>query len=279
MTLPYIDQLLAQLARGNPQLERSFGRHIHWGYWPDPAAARPDQAEDYGRAAERLSLELLDLAGIAPGMRVLDAGCGFGGTLACLDERVERLDMTGLNIDPRQLQRAARVARPRPGSTLRFVAADACTLPFADASFDRVLAVECIFHFPSRAAFLAEVRRVLRPGGALVISDFVPSPFFAPFGRLPKLRALRRINVLGECDTSCTAAGYRALAARAGLRVTTLRDITRHTLPTYAFLKHLAQQSGGSRLVRGFSAPLIGLLDFYGRSGLLKYSLLRFDRG
>ncbi|WP_439594966.1 class I SAM-dependent methyltransferase [Falsiroseomonas sp.] len=279
MTLPYIDQLLGQLARGNPALERSFGRHIHWGYWPDPASARPDSPEDYGRAAERLSLELLALAEIRPGMRVLDAGCGFGGTLATLDERVERLDLVGLNIDPRQLQRAARLAQPRPGSAINFVAADACTLPFADASFDRVLAVECIFHFPSRSAFLAEVRRVLRPGGVLVLSDFVPSPLFAPLGRLTKLKALRRINLLGECDTSCTAAGYRALAARAGLRVTTLRDITRHTLPTYAFLKHLARQAGGSRLVAGFSGPLIGLLDFYGRSGLLKYSLLRFDRG
>ncbi|MBU8540069.1 class I SAM-dependent methyltransferase [Falsiroseomonas tokyonensis] len=278
MTLPYIDQLLGQLARGNPALERSFGRHIHWGYWPNPAAARPDSPEDYGRAAERLSLELLDLAEIRPGMRVLDAGCGFGGTIATLEERVERLDLVGLNIDPRQLQRAARLAAPRPDSRIGFVAADACTLPFADASFDRVLAVECIFHFPSRRAFLAEVRRVLRPGGVLVLSDFVPSPFFAPFGRLPKLKALQRINVLGECDTSCTASGYRRLAALAGLRVATLRDITRHTLPTYAFLKYLARHHGGSRLVAGFSGPLIGLLDFYGRSGLLKYSLLRFDR-
>ena len=278
MTLPYIDLLLNQLARGNPEMERSFGRHIHWGYWPDPAAARPDSPEDYGRAAERLSLELLDLAAIEPGMRVLDAGCGFGGTIACLEERVAGLDLVGLNIDPRQLQRAAMLARPREGSRIGFVAADACTLPFADASFDRVLAVECIFHFPSRAAFLAEVRRVLRPGGALVISDFVPAPVFAPLGRLLKQPVFRRINVLGECDTSCTEAGYRRIAAANGLAVTRFRDITRHTLPTYAFLKALVRGGRGARLARGLSTPFIGMLDLYGRTGLLRYSLARFDR-
>lgn len=278
MTLPYIDLLLGQLARGNPQLEQSFGRHIHWGYWPDPAAARPDSAADYAAAAERLSLELLALADIAPGMRVLDAGCGFGGTLACLEEATPSLEMVGLNIDPRQLARAAGLARPRPGNAISFVGGDACTLPFADTSFDRVLAVECIFHFPSRAAFLAEVRRVLRPGGALVLSDFVPAAAFVPMGRLLRRPALRHYNVLGDCDVSASAATYRRLAKANGLRLTTLRDITRHTLPTYAFLRKLVGRGRGRRLAAGLSAPLVGLLDLIGRTGLLRYSLLRFDR-
>ncbi|WP_437167876.1 class I SAM-dependent methyltransferase [Falsiroseomonas sp. E2-1-a4] len=278
VSLPYIDQLLAQLARGNTALEQSFGRHIHWGYWPDPASAQPDRPEDYAQAAERLSLELLDLADITPGMRVLDAGCGFGGTLACLQDRVELLDLTGLNIDPRQLQRARQLSEPRPGSSLRFVAGDACTLPFADASFDRVLAVECIFHFPSRAAFLAEVRRVLRPGGALVISDFVPASAWVPMARMARWPVLERLNLFGACDVTCSAAGYRRMAAQAGLPVTTLRDITRHTLPTYAFLGRMLAR--GTK--RGFGQNLarsgLGMLDWVGRRGLLRYSLLRFDR-
>lgn len=278
MSLPYIDLLLKQFARGHAALETGFGRHIHWGYWPDPAAARPHSAEDYAQAAERLSLELLDLAAIAPGMRVLDAGCGFGGTLACLEERVEGLGLIGLNIDPRQLRRAADLARARRGSSVRFVAADACTLPFADASFERVLAVECIFHFPSRAAFLAEVRRVLRPGGVLVLSDFVPAPVFKPMGRLFKHPALRRINLLGACDTSCTEADYRRLAAEHGLRVTVLRDITRNTLPTYAFLQQLQRRGRGWHLAARLSAPLFAAMAMIGRRGLLRYSLLRLEK-
>ncbi len=274
MSLPYINMLLKQFARGNPVLETSFGTHIHWGYWPDPAAADPSSPADYAVAAERLSLELIELAGIAPGMRVLDAGCGFGGTLALLNDRIPDLDLTGLNIDARQLARAVQMAAGRPGRPPAFVAADACRLPFADASFDRVMAVECIFHFPSRAAFLQEVWRVLRPGGALVLSDFVPAPVFAPAGRALKLPLLKRFNMLGECDTSCTAAQYRRLAEEAGLSLAVLRDVTRNTLPTYPFLSRLV---GGGALGR-LSRTLVFVMDFTGRRGLLRYSLLRFDK-
>jgi SAM-dependent methyltransferase len=278
LSLPYIDQLLEQLADGNPVLEHSFGRHIHWGYWPDPCAARPDSPEDFGTAAERLSQELLALADIRPGMRVLDAGCGFGGTLASLREKVEGLELVGLNIDERQLQRAAALIHPRPGSSLGFVAADACTLPFADASFDRVLAVECIFHFPSRDAFLSEVRRVLRPGGVLVLSDFVPAPVWMPVVRLGMRLGIDRVPFFGACDISCSAVGYRRLAAQTGLSLATLRDITRHTLPTYAFLGRMLRRGGVGGRAGFIGHTGLRLLDLVGRTGLLRYSLLRFDR-
>lgn len=278
MSLPYIDQLLKQLSDGNPLLEESFGRHIHWGYWSDPRAARPDSPEDFGTAAERLSQELLTLADIGPGMRVLDAGCGFGGTLASLREQVEGLELVGLNIDERQLQRAAVLTRLMSGSSFDFVAADACRLPFADASFDRVLAVECIFHFPSRADFLTEARRVLRPDGVLVLSDFVPAPIWMPVVRLCMRLGLGHVPFFGACDVTCSAAGYRELAAQAGFRLSTLRDITRHTLPTYTFLRRMLHRGGV-----GGAEGLIGhaglhLLDFVGRTRLLRYSLIRFNR-
>ena len=278
MSFPYLDLLLRVLAGGHPELEQSFGRHIHWGYWPDPAAAVPGSAADFAAAADRLSQALIDLAGISDGMRVLDAGCGFGGTLARLDAERTGMDLVGLNIDPRQLARAAGQVRPRADNRLGFVGGDACALPFAEGSFDRVMAVECIFHFPSRLAFLQEVRRVLRPGGVMVLSDFVPAPVFAPLGRVLNRPPLRRINVLGNCDTSCTEAGYRRLAVESGLRLAGMTDITRQTLPTYAFLRHLLGQGRGRRLAAGLSTPLIGLLDLFGRTRLLRYELMRLER-
>jgi SAM-dependent methyltransferase len=279
MTFPYIDSLLKELAAGHGTIEKSFGRHIHWGYWPDPAAAKPSSAEDYGAAAERLSLELIALANISPGMRVLDAGCGFGGTMACLDQRIGGLDLVGLNIDPRQLERAARLVRPDQGGSMAFVGGNACSLPFSDNSFDRVMAVECIFHFPSRRDFLNEVRRVLRPGGSLVISDFLPQPAFVPISLLARMKPLHKLNVFGPCDVTCTPADYRRLAVQTGLRITVLRDITPHTLPTYAFLRQLLSgPHQQNRTLSNLNKILIGLLDFYGRSRLLRYSLLRFEK-
>lgn len=156
--LPYFDLLLEH--RAEPAA-RVFERYVHWGYWANPASATRDLGE-FAAAMERLNTEIVDAARPADGQAVLDAGCGFGGTLASLQRRFKSTDLTGVNIDPRQLK-LARLQVPGP----RFIEGDACALPLPDASFDRVLAVECIFHFPSRAKFLREAARVLKPGGLL----------------------------------------------------------------------------------------------------------------
>jgi len=277
MSLPYFDLLLGRIAEGDAEVERGFGEHVHWGLWPDPAAADPTSADDYAAAAERLSLALIGMAGMRPGDRVLDVGCGFGGTLALLRRDLPGLGLTGLNIEDRQLRRAAGLARARPGAPPAFVAGDACALPFADGSFDRLLAVECIFHFPSRLAFLREARRVLRPGGSLVLSDFLLKPAIAPLGRLSALPGLRRLNLFGRCDLSATNGAYRALAAETGLVLSEIRDVTRETLPTYAFLRHLL---AGQRPVPAawLGRAVVGWLDFTSRRRLLRYGLLRFER-
>ena len=194
--LPYFDFLLSQLDQRNASIETSFGRHVHWGYWPAPRRALLSDA-DFAIAAERLTQEICALADLADGHLVLDVGCGFGGTIAFLNERFDAMQLLGVNIDPRQLDRAKRLVLPLKHNTIAFQEGDACALPFPDASFDRVLAVECIFHFPSRETFFQEACRVLKPGGLLTLSDFLPSKAFAPFCRP---RKPGRHNAFGSID-------------------------------------------------------------------------------
>ncbi|MBL8471650.1 MAG: methyltransferase domain-containing protein [Rhodocyclaceae bacterium] len=277
-SLPYFDFLLDLIARRNNVAISGFGRHVHWGYWPDPRRATGDDA-DFARASERLTAELCALAGIAPGQQVLDAGCGFGGTIAYLNEQVAQLELTGLNIDARQLQRARELVAPRAGTRVDFCVGDACVLPFADQSFDRVLAVECIFHFPSRLDFLREVRRVLRPGGTLALSDFVPAAFYAPAVNLVAKSAwFRRLNYFGHCDVSCTLPHYRKLAAEAGLEVVVERKVTRHIQPTYRYVRACLndEQITGRRLPG--ASLLILLLQALGALEVLNYCFLSFRR-
>jgi len=181
--LPYFDKLADELAGDrNPVMAEIFGKNVHWGFWDDPGAATLT-TDDFRAASDAMTRRLLRLAEPAPGQRILDVGCGFGGTVAQLNEDHSGLDLVGVNIDARQIARAVATVQPQAArdNTIAFLVGDACALPFADGSFDTLLAVECIFHFPTRVAFFDEARRVLRPGGRLVVSDFV----MRSWGRLP----------------------------------------------------------------------------------------------
>jgi ubiquinone/menaquinone biosynthesis C-methylase UbiE len=129
-----------------------------------------------------------DIAGaiaaeVPPGSRLLDAGCGPGEVLARLATLAPGIETTGLDVDAAMIGRAnrkadravARGARTRPS----FVVADAASMPFADASFDVVVSSFAIHHWPDREAGMAEMLRVLRPGGRAIVWD-IASPHPAP---------------------------------------------------------------------------------------------------
>jgi SAM-dependent methyltransferase len=274
---PYFDVLLQRLNGGDKRAEVAFGRHVHWGYWPDADSA-DGSPEDYADAAERLCRKVCDAAGIRDGMRVLDVGCGLGGTIASLNERFNHLDMVGVNIDQRQLRRAAKTVRPGNHNRIRFQEADACDLPFDDASFDAVLAVECAFHFPSRAAFLLGAARVLVSGGRLALSDFVP-----PVDALPTLKLFNpgrdeatRLSY-GAVNLLCPVGEYRLLAGAAGLTLLAAENITANTMPTYGFLRD-DQRQWPDRTTARMHERATSRLELACRENLLNYTILSFGR-
>lgn len=121
----------------------------------------------------RFHRRLLEQAGLVPGSRVLEVGCGTG-SLAILAKRLNpAAEICGIDPDPKALARARSKAQ-RAGRLVRFELAYAEQLPFPDASFDRVLSELMLHHLDSVAKLpaLREVRRVLKPGGSLHLVDF-----------------------------------------------------------------------------------------------------------
>jgi ubiquinone/menaquinone biosynthesis C-methylase UbiE len=118
--------------------------------------------------------QMITLAGLRDGNQVLDIGCGTGNLLRSTGKRHPKAELTGLDPDPKALARAWRKAR-RAGLTMRLDRGFAQELPYPDGSFDRVFSSLMLHHLDSTSKdeLLAEVQRVLRPDGLLVLADAV----------------------------------------------------------------------------------------------------------
>jgi MPBQ/MSBQ methyltransferase len=223
----YFDYLIEGFRRGQA------GRHVHLGYWESGSYDGPAGygEGEFARAQRRLDDVLLGMAALQDGQRVLDVGCGFGGTLESVSARFRGMGLAGVNVDPRQLAICREIA-PAHDNRIEWHEADACSLPFGDAEFDRVLCFEAMFHFTSRREFFVEAARVLKKGGALVGSDLV----VANAAKLPADAEAALLEGFGPWpDFRGRDADHAALAEGAGLRRREIRDVTRHCVPSHRF--------------------------------------------
>jgi tocopherol O-methyltransferase len=146
--------------------EQVWGEHMHHGYYG------PDGTIPKERRQAQIDLieELLRWSGVTQAQDILDVGCGIGGSSLYLADKFGAR-VTGITLSPVQAQRAeARSQHTHiPG---RFLVADALAMPFPNASFDLVWALESGEHMPDKTQFLHECYRVLKPGGTLILATW-----------------------------------------------------------------------------------------------------------
>ncbi len=143
----------------------------------------------------------------------LEIGCGRGGNCYYLSRNADAERVVGLDLCPANVRLARRAVA---GWDVQFLAADAQQLPFAEARFDVVLNLESSHCYPDLAAFFAEVRRVLKPGGRFFYADLWPVPVIAA-DWFARERALAQIplRLLSEEDISEQV--FQALKSADGL--------------------------------------------------------------
>jgi ubiquinone/menaquinone biosynthesis C-methylase UbiE len=198
---------------------------------PSPAPHVPhDVPHEYARGAaeydrrwaryNRATLALLRpwIARRALG-RVLDVGCGTGNLLPLLADAGARADAyAGIDRAPAMLRMAREKARAS-ATPAGFVAATAETLPFAADSFDTAITASSLHDWGDPHAGLAEIRRVLRPGGELLLLDWyrdpLPMRLLNAWMRISRA-GYRRMYARGEMADALAAAGFRVTGEARG---------------------------------------------------------------
>lgn len=148
-------------------LERLWGEHVHLGHYGDPPRQRDFRAAkaDFVHALVHWS----GLDQLPRGSRLLDVGCGIGGSARIL-ARDYGFDVLGISISPAQVARAT--ALTPTGLSCQFAVMDALDLQVGDNAFDAVWSVEAGPHMPDKQRYADELLRVLRPGGVLAVADW-----------------------------------------------------------------------------------------------------------
>lgn len=160
---------------------------MNYGLVP-PDGAGPDLAPE--DEVNRLSIQLYHRVASAAdlsGMRVLEVGSGRGGGASYLARYHHPAHVTGADFSAETVALCRTIHSPVPN--LEFAVGDAEHLPFADASFDAVVNVESSHCYGRVEQFLAEVDRVLRPGGYFLFADFREPADMAALERMLDARA------------------------------------------------------------------------------------------
>lgn len=243
-----------------------WGDHIHHGLF-----ARGDEAPEQAQVS--LLEHCIALLEMERGSRVLDVGCGHGGTSVYLAAKYA-CEVQGLTLSEKQARLAQEnAARAGVETRTTFVVGDADTFAFPERAFDVVWTMESSEHFCDKPRYFREAAGALRASGKLLLAAWT--------GAMHKPR-VREVAQRFVCPGLWTAGQYSSAMEAAGMKVRHSEDLTSRVLRTWEICQERAEAAGPiirllPKAAREFIEGIPVILDAY-RSGDLSYTVLAADR-
>jgi tocopherol O-methyltransferase len=205
---------------------------LHYGYWDG------DEPYQHHQALLNTNKKLYQFANIQAPSRILDAGCGLGGSSLWLASKGNQV--TGISISPKQVNYANKVAKKRKLKQLaKFDVADFCQTPYADGSFDVVWALESACYAMDKSLFLKEAYRVLRKGGQLIMCDaFLLKSNFTDDEWLTVSNFLKGWVVPNLAKRE----DFQQMISQAGFEHCAIEDISQQILPSSTYMRQVAKK-------------------------------------
>ena len=253
-----------------------WGEHVHHGFWVTGQES-PDAA------VRRLIDVVAQEAQIKAGAKVLDIGCGYGGTARQLAQQYGA-EVTGITLSSAQYHYAKSVTA---GSNPTYLLADWLSSDFAPQSFEAAVSIEGSEHMPDREEFFRRAHNVLQPGGRFVVSAWLSREgptllerawLLRPIcdeGRIPHLPTRK------ELIASAKAAGFELVNSQECSKAVSrtwgiiLRRMIGRLLCDSRYRAFLVDPQRHNRI---FALTVVRLWLAY-KTGTMRYGILTLQRG
>lgn len=196
-----------------------WGEHIHHGYYENDQIATPKAAQ------EKLIEKLCEKLSILPAMKILDAGCGMGGSSMYLGEKFAA-NILGITLSSKQVSIATEQAQQRNINNVVFQVEDALALSsLQDNSFDLAWSLESCEQMFDKALFAKQILRVLKPGGKLMLATWCSADEFYE-GRLAN--KYKKLCLAFDLPYMPTINWYSSMLIKQGFTLNAALDWTDH---------------------------------------------------
>lgn len=246
-----------------------WGPHIHHGLWTGDESAAVAQCQ--------LTDTLADLARISTGDKLVDIGCGMGGSSIRL-AKLRGIDATGVTLSPLQARWASLSSKlNRVGSQTRFMAHDAETVAFDRESFDIVWSVECTEHLFNKPEFFRRATEWLKPSGRVAICVWFEGE---NTGKSDHRQQCEQVCQRFVCPSLATRQDYAGWMTDQGLQIRHNVDWTDRVTKTWEICKQRVQRTGVRHIAKVLDREQVDFIEGFDillnayRSGAMQYGAI-----